>query len=84
MSPVVEMVMVGARYGRNADPAHVFATRPAVDALIARLGGAGDVVEIPRGLGMVVQVTVPDMRGPRGALRLHALACAAGIPVHVT
>ncbi len=66
------VVLTLAGHGR------VYATETQAQAVVDAFGGA-DVVKTADEW----QITVEKQRGDRGAYRLHSIACAHRIPVHI-
>lgn len=76
MAHVVVMSLTG-REGQH------FATEQVARQVIDRFGGAQHIEKVADGRAIELHVTCGSQRGADGAFRLHAHACAAGIPVYV-
>lgn len=76
MTNIVVMILSG-RSGAQ------FATEQTARGVIDRFGGAQEVETVTDGQAVSLRVTCGSQRGQDGTYRLHAHACAAGIPVYV-
>lgn len=60
-----------------------FTTEQVARRVIECFGGARKVEKVTNGQAVQLRVTCGSQRGEDGSFRLHAHACAAGIPVYV-
>ncbi|HLL69110.1 MAG TPA: hypothetical protein VK453_25845 [Micromonosporaceae bacterium] len=76
------VLTLSAKLPYRAEPSE-YATQAAADAALAAFGEALAVERVEDANGVRLLVTCADQRGPRGAFRLHSIACGYRVPVHI-